>query len=49
MKGVVFNLLEAVVRRDYGEDTWETLLEAANVDGARNWSARVVGAEVACR
>jgi hypothetical protein len=34
MKGVVFNLLEAVVRRDYGEDTWETLLEAANVDGA---------------
>jgi hypothetical protein len=34
MKGVVFNLLEAVVRRDYGDDTWETLLEAANVDGA---------------
>lgn len=34
MKGVVFNLLESVVRRDYGEDTWEALLEAAEVDGA---------------
>lgn len=34
MKGVVFNLLEAVVRRDYGDDTWDTLLEAADVDGA---------------
>jgi hypothetical protein len=34
MKGIVFNLFEAVVRRDYGEDTWEALLEAANVDGA---------------
>ena len=34
MKGVVFNLLEAVVRRDYGEDTWEALLEATEVDGA---------------
>jgi len=34
MKGIVFNLLEAVVRRDYGEDTWEALLEAAAADGA---------------
>jgi len=34
MKGVVFNLLEAVVRRDYGEDTWEAILEAADADGA---------------
>ena len=34
MKGVVFNLLEAVVRRDYGDDTWEALLEAADADGA---------------
>jgi Haem-NO-binding len=34
MKGVVFNLLESVVRRDYGDDTWDTLLEAAHVDGA---------------
>jgi hypothetical protein len=34
MKGVVFNLLEAVIRREYGEDTWEALLEAADADGA---------------
>ena len=29
MKGIVFNLLEEVVRREYGEDTWDSLLEAA--------------------
>ncbi|WOH60161.1 heme NO-binding domain-containing protein [Bradyrhizobium sp. BWC-3-1] len=34
MKGVVFNLLEAVVRRDYGDDAWEALLDAAGTDGA---------------
>lgn len=34
MKGVVFNLLEQVVSRDYGEDTWDDLLEAAGLDGA---------------
>jgi len=34
MKGVVFNLLEAVVRRDHGDDTWEALLDAAEADGA---------------
>ena len=34
MKGIVFNLLEAVVRRDHGDDAWEALLEAADVDGA---------------
>jgi hypothetical protein len=33
MKGIVFNLFEEVVRREYGEDTWETLLEAAHLDG----------------
>jgi hypothetical protein len=33
MKGIVFNLLEEVVRRAYGEDTWDTLLEAAGLDG----------------
>jgi Haem-NO-binding len=33
MKGIVFNLLEEVVRREYGEDTWDTLLEAAGLDG----------------
>ncbi|WP_076862233.1 heme NO-binding domain-containing protein [Bradyrhizobium mercantei] len=34
MKGVVFNLLEAVIRRDYGDDMWETLLDAAGSHGA---------------
>ena len=34
MKRVVFNLLEAVVTRALGDDTWDALLEAARVDGA---------------
>ena len=34
MKGVVFNLLEAVVQREYDDDTWDALLEQANVGGA---------------
>src|SRR5687767_5350894 len=34
MKGVVFNLLEAAVRRDYSDDTWEELLETTDIDGA---------------
>jgi dihydrodipicolinate synthase/N-acetylneuraminate lyase len=34
MKGVVFNLLEAVIRRDYGDDAWEALLETVGADGA---------------
>lgn len=34
MKGVVFNLLEAVVQHEYGDDTWDALLEQAQVDGA---------------
>ena len=34
MKGVVFNLLEQTVSRDYGEDTWDELLDAAGLDGA---------------
>ena len=34
MKGVVFNLLEQLVFRDFGEDTWDTLLEASGLDGA---------------
>ena len=33
MKGIVFNLLEEVVRQAYGEDTWDALLEAAGLDG----------------
>jgi pimeloyl-ACP methyl ester carboxylesterase len=34
MKGVVFNLLEAAVTRDYGEDTWDDLLASAGLVGA---------------
>ncbi|MGH7899350.1 MAG: heme NO-binding domain-containing protein [Candidatus Binatia bacterium] len=33
MKGIVFNLLEEVVRREHGEDVWDRLLEAAHLDG----------------
>jgi hypothetical protein len=34
MKGIVFNLLEELVRRDHGEHTWDDLLESAGVEGA---------------
>lgn len=34
MKGIVFNLLEELVRRDHGENTWDVLLESAGLDGA---------------
>jgi hypothetical protein len=34
MKGIVFNLLEEVVTREFGADTWDALLEKAGVDGA---------------
>jgi hypothetical protein len=34
MKGIVFNLLEEVVRAEHGEDAWDALLEAAGVNGA---------------
>ena len=34
MKGVVFNLLEQLVARDYGEGTWDALLEASDLEGA---------------
>ncbi len=33
MKGIVFNLLEELVRRDHGENTWDALLESAGLDG----------------
>lgn len=33
MKGIIFNLLEAVVCQHFGEETWEELLEAAGTDG----------------
>ena len=34
MKGVVFNLLEEVVSSEFGEDTWDGLIDAAEVEGA---------------
>lgn len=34
MKGVVFNLLERIVTREYGEDTWDELLDSAELHGA---------------
>src|SRR5919199_3218906 len=33
MKGIVFSLLQEVVTREYGEDTWDDLLDAAGLDG----------------
>ena len=34
MKGVVFNIVEETVRAEHGEDAWDSLLEAAGLDGA---------------
>lgn len=34
MKGIVFNLLEQIVTRDYGEDTWDEVLDSAGLDGS---------------
>jgi Haem-NO-binding len=33
MKGIIFNLLEDVVTNHYGADTWDNLLQAAQLDG----------------
>ena len=34
MKGIVFNLLEEVVLRQYGPDTWDDLLDGAGAAGS---------------
>lgn len=34
MKGIIFNIFQEVVRQEFGEDTWDELLEAARLDGA---------------
>ena len=34
MKGVIFNLFENVVTQEFGEDTWDTLLDRTDVSGA---------------
>ncbi|MGB1882042.1 MAG: heme NO-binding domain-containing protein, partial [Gammaproteobacteria bacterium] len=33
MKGVIFNLLEEIVEDEFGADTWDALLEAAEASG----------------
>jgi hypothetical protein len=33
MKGVVFNVLQELVVTNYGEDTWDTLLDETELDG----------------
>jgi hypothetical protein len=34
LKGIVFNLLEEIVAAQYGEDTWDDLLDDAGLDGS---------------
>jgi Haem-NO-binding len=34
MKGIVFNLLEQLIARDHGEETWDALLDATELTGA---------------
>jgi len=34
VKGIVFNLLEEIVADQYGEDTWDDLLDDAGLDGS---------------
>jgi hypothetical protein len=34
VKGVIFNLLEGAVRDEHGEDTWDELLDRAQLEGA---------------
>lgn len=34
MKGIIFNLLQETVSQEFGEDTWDQLLSAADLDGA---------------
>ena len=34
MKGIIFNLLEEVVRQEHGEATWDDLLAKAGLEGA---------------
>jgi predicted hydrocarbon binding protein len=34
VKGIIFNLLQDVVTREYGEETWEDLLDESGASGA---------------
>jgi hypothetical protein len=46
VKGIVFNLLEESVRRAFGEDAWDDLLDRAQVDGAYTAIGNYPDAEV---
>ena len=46
MKGIVFNLLQEVVCKEYGEDTWDQLLDDAGLDGAYTSLGSYADAEV---
>jgi len=46
MKGIVFNLLQEVVCQEYGEDTWDRLLDDAGLDGAYTSLGSYADAEV---
>jgi hypothetical protein len=41
MKGIVFNLLEEVIRKEHGEDAWDALLEVTELDGAYTSSGAI--------
>jgi hypothetical protein len=47
MKGVVFNLLEESVRREFGEEVWEDLLDEAGLSGAYTSLGNYPDAELA--
>ena len=46
MKGIVFNLLQEVVCTEYGDDTWDDLLDAAGLDGSYTSLGSYADAEV---
>jgi len=46
MKGIVFNLLQEVVCKEYGDDTWDQLLDDAGLDGSYTSLGSYADAEV---
>lgn len=46
MKGIVFNLLEEAVSKEFGEDTWDRLLDDAGLSGAYTSLGSYADAEV---
>lgn len=47
MKGIVFDLLEEIVVREHGEETWDLLLERSGLDGAYTSLGNYPDAELA--